>query len=159
MLLQSDIKSWIIDTLKNDADYTQLCVDTVGSTLNFYSSSPMDNEEHFAYPSFEVYSDETMSSYDSSSPFGKIFTIPIAIAIEVDDEPVDVSGTKKWDSTDKVEKLAMYAENILRREANCGINNNYAKLLNSELQISEIGEATRDVQAAMWIQFGLHNNI
>jgi len=160
MLLQKYIKAWVIATLKNDATFTQLCIDTIGSALNFSSSSPMNNNNHFQYPSCEVYSDETMKTYDSNAPYNKVFTIPIAIAIEVEKEPVITDDVNVWESTDKVELIASSAEEILRKEVmGCGINGYYGKLLSSELQISEIGESTQDVQAAMWIQIGLHNNI
>lgn len=158
MILQGDIKKWITDTLKDDTDYEQLCIDTIGEPLNFYRSSPMDrNAEDLPY--LTAYSDMMEADETSQKFFKEEWFIPVSISIEESDDPIDDNEVNTWTSTDKVEKIAYNAIETLKKESRaCGINGEDILLVSYSIYITEIGEAN-DTQAIIQLQFGKVNNI
>lgn len=154
MMTQGIIKKWITDTLKDSVEYQAFCIATIGSALNFYRSAPIDTNKHESIPFLTVYSDEYEEDDVSSGGWGETWIIPVAIAIESSDDYVSDTTVKVWESTDKVELLAIKAKEILKKEANgCGINGQDINVLKTSIAISEIGYAD-DVQASMFIMFG-----
>lgn len=159
MMTQGIIKKWITDTLYNSTEYQAFCTSTIGSTLNFYRSAPIDNNDYEVLPFFTVYSDSYEKDDMNESLWNETWIIPMAIAIMGDDDYITDAGTKLWDSSDKVELLAMKAKEILKKEANgCGINGEDISVLKTDIVISEIGYAD-DIQANMFIVFGKPNSI
>ena len=157
-MTQAVLKKWITDTLKNDSAYQVLCVDTVGVELNFYRSAPV-NEIAESLPFLTVFGDTYDNDDMSSSPWNETWSIPMAIGIQAEEDSVDDAGVKTWESTDKVELIAIAARDILKKEAaGCGIKGESINLLRTEMIITEIGEAD-DVQASMFLTFGKHNGI
>ena len=152
------LKKWITDTLDASVEYQDFCTATIGSTLNFYRSSPVDKVVE-VLPFFTAFSDEYQDDDLSEAAWNETWTIPIAIGIEGDKKSVADGNTTVWDSTDKVELLAIKARDILKKDANgCGISGEAINLLKTNLAISEIGEAD-DVQASMFITFSKLNSI
>ncbi|MDQ1341343.1 MAG: hypothetical protein QG567_2501 [Campylobacterota bacterium] len=159
MITQGIIKKWITDTLKDSAEYQAFCIATIGSALNFYRSAPIDNSKYEALPFLTVYNDDYEKDDLSSSGWGETWIIPIAIAIQSSDDYITDATVKVWESTDKVELLAMKAKEILKKEANgCGIGGEDISVLKTSIAISEIGYSD-DVQASMFIMFGKRDSL
>ncbi len=153
MMTQGIIKKWITDTLKNSAEYQAFCTTTIGSTLSFYRSAPINDNQHEILPFLTTYND-TYEQDDMTQGWNETWVIPVAIAIQSSEDSATDAGVVVWDSTDKVELLAMKAKEILKKEANgCGINGQDINVLKTSIAISEIGYAD-DVQASMFIMFG-----
>jgi len=157
MITMGVIKKWITDILDSNEEYQTFCTVTIGSTLNFYRSSPMDKPAE-TIPFFTAYSNETEKDLSTQEIWNETWDIPIAIAIETEENPVEDGDTKVWESTDKVELLAVKAIEILKREISCGINGTSISILKTFITVSEIGEAD-DVQASMFITFGKSNSL
>lgn len=152
------LKKWITDTLDSSAEYQAFCTATIGTTLNFYRSSPM-NKTVEVLPFLTAYSNESEEDDLTDAPWNETWSIPIAIAITSERKPAEDGNTDVWESTDKVELIAVKAKEILKKEANgCGISGESINLLKTNLAVSEIGEAD-DVQASMFITFGKLNGI
>ena len=158
MITMGIIKKWITDTLYASAEYQQFCTDTIGSTLNFYRSAPIDDNSNEILPLFTAYSQDYEMDDSSQEIWNETWVIPIAIAIVSNEDYVVDSSVKVWESTDKVELLAIKAKEIIKKELSCGINNTSINVLKTEVAISEIGEAD-DVQASMFITFGKPNGL
>jgi len=152
------LKKWITDTLYDSAEYQAFCTETISSTLNFYRSAPVDDNSKEALPFLTVYSDSVDKDYASQQFWRDSFIIPIAIAIVGDDDSITDSNITVWNSSDKVELLALKAEEILLRQLSCGIGGEDIRVLRTQLVVSEIGYAD-DVQANMFITFGKPNSL
>ncbi len=152
------LKKFVTDTLKNSPEYEALCIAKVGTALNYYRSAPTNNVVE-DLPFLTAYSDTFERDDTSQEPWNQTWIIPVAIGIESSSTSADDDGVDVWNSTDKVEELAVEAIEILRKETNgCGVNNENINLLKTEMVISEIGEAD-DVQASIFITFGKLNSI
>jgi len=152
------LKKWITDTLKNDTEFRDFCIATVGKELSYYRSAPI-NEVVETLPFCTVYSDEYEHNARSEDTWNKTWNIPLAIGITSNDESIDDNGVTVWDSTDKVEEIAMRAIDILTKESfSCGVKNEPINLIDTQMMITEIGEAD-DTQASLFITFGKLNGI
>ena len=152
------IKKWITDTLAENTDFEQFCIDEVGKKLNFYRSSPVHKVVE-TLPFMTVYG--TKKDEDKlSSGYSNVITIPIVIGIEeTEDEVVESNGVKVWESTDKVEAIADEICAIISKEQSCGINGDYSyRIISKDIFITSIGEAD-DVEAQMIITFGKLNEV
>lgn len=155
MTTMADIKAWAVQTLKNDAGFTQFCVNTVGSVLNFYSNSPADRVEE-VLPFLTAFSYETAHDFASREDFSRTWSIPFAIGVYGDYNSVDDLGVTIWNAPDTAERLATEAVEVLRREAmSCG---NDIQVLSYRILVTQIGEA-EDVQANLFVIFGQMNTI
>ena len=97
--------------------------------------------------------------------YPKNWNVPCALAINgvgSDDMPVApvTDGTSSvYELTDDAELLALTAVEILRKKAaRCGINGENVILMSARVIVSQIGEAD-DVQANIFLVFGLGNHI
>jgi len=152
------LKKWITDTLYNSAEYQAFCNVTIGSSLNFYRSAPVDDNSNEQLPFLTVYSDSLDKDYAGEQFWRDSFIIPIAIAIIGSDESITDSNITIWDSSDKVELLALKAEEILLKQISCGISGEDIRVLRTQIVVSEVGYSD-DVQANMFITFGKPNSI
>ena len=149
------LKKWITDTLKTSVEYTTLCNDALGSTLNFYRSSPADRPAE-TLPFLTAFSGD--SEDDLTAEYVEEWRIPIAIGIDGEKRSIDDDDVTVWESTDKAELLITTARDILKKASSCGIKNEDVRYVRSNYIVTEIGEAD-DVQASMFITFGKINSI
>jgi hypothetical protein len=160
MITMGILKKWITDTLKNDATYEALCLSTVGAKLGYYRSSPADQIVE-ALPFFTAFTSESSQDFVAMDGYTKTWDVPCALGIDgsYDNAGTDDSGVTIWSGTDKAEILAANAIEILRDTArNCGINGEDVQVLETRIIISEVGEFD-DIQASIFIKFGLHTSI
>lgn len=152
------LKKWITDKLKADTDFTALCVSTLGSELNYYRSSPM-NDTVEQLPFLTAYSDIKHDDRVSGSDIGKIWNIPVVIGILSSEDSITDNDVEVWDSTDKVEIIESAMIEVLSREVRCGVSGNYNIFINDvKTMVTEIGEAD-DIQANVFIEFAENKNI
>ena len=157
-MTQGKLKKWITDTLKNDTEYQALCISVVGEELNYYRSPPM-NKVVEDLPFLATYSNDYEEDDQSQALWNETWEIPIAIAMQSVDKYVMDEDVETWESTDKIEEIAITARDILKRESfGCGIKGESINLIATSLSISEVGEAD-DVQASMFLTFGKLNSI
>lgn len=152
------LKKWATDTLIADPEYTALCVSTVGQALNFYRSTPVNHpvEEK---PFFTAFSDESEGDYTGQTEYPDQWVVPFAIGIVGNDDYVEDGATWAWESSDKVELLAVNAMRILKNKASsCGILTEDIRVLRYNLAVTEVG-AAEDVQANLFITFGKLNTL
>jgi len=164
MISMSVLKGWITDTLSADTAFTAQCVASVGSALNFYRGTPM-NKVVEVVPFFTAYTDESNKDFYNGGDFSRQWNVPCALAIDSQDitempvAPITVGVTTVYELTDKAELLADAAVEVLRLKAmNCGINGENVILLSARIVVSQIGEAD-DVQANIFLVFGLENHV
>lgn len=158
MTTMGTLKKWATDTLKNSVEYQQFCTGLIGTQLNFYRSSPMD-DLHEILPYLTAYSDEYEEDDQAEGIWDTTWVLPIAIAIETEEKPVDDSGVTVWEGTDKAELLAMKAKEILKVQANaCGIKGVDIRFMKAYLVVTEVGEAD-DIQANLFLTLGRASTI
>ena len=152
------IKKWITDTLSNDATFTQVCTDTLGSALNFYRSSPIDRIVE-TLPFLTAYSNMKHDDRVGGGDIGKTWSIPVVIGIASDDDGVTDGNATIWSSSDKVEIIESAMIDSLSKQVSCGISGNYnIRIFDVKTMITEIGEAD-DIQANVFIEFAEYRNI
>ena len=157
MLTMGNIKKWITDILINDTDFADKVNATIGKSLNYYRSSPVD----IAYeqlPYLTVFSGNISNHKFSQRIYNPTYEIAIAIAISGNVDSVDDNNVEVWESTDKVEILATSMYETLNNKIKCGIIGFDVEILSFDLIVTEIGEAY-DVQANVIIQFGQTTSI
>jgi len=164
MITMGILKKWVTDTLSANATYSALCVATVGSALNYYRGTPM-NKVVEALPFFTAFTDESNQDFNSGMEYPKNWSVPCALAItSVDTNAMPIASvtdgsTVVYELTDDAELLAAEAIEILRKQASsCGINGENVILLSARVIVSQIGEAD-DIQANIFLTFGLENHI
>ena len=153
----TDIQGWAATTLKNSASFNQFCIDTIGKTLTFVTSEPVDDREldAVALPFISIWSTVYEENNLSQTPYNKMWTMPISIGIEAVEKPVDINGILVFESTKIAKALAWEAKITLQQKANeCGIDNKDIRLIEVlHLSVTEIGEAD-DIQANLILNFG-----
>lgn len=147
----SDIKAWIISELSQNTEFQQLCITEVGSVLNFYSSTPI-NDDLEVLPSFTVFSETLDNDFSRNAGYSDNFKIPFAIRINPALDPIESGNIFVFSAPDVAEKLAVKARDIVQKNAkDCG---NDLRLLTFSLYVTQIGEAD-DVQAVGKFEFGI----
>ena len=164
MITMGILKKWVNDTLSADATFSALCTATVDSPLNYYRGTPI-NKVVETLPFFTSFTDEANLDFNSGMEYPKNWSVPCALAIKgVDSDEMPVApvtdGTSEvYELTDDAELLALTAVEILRKKAvQCGINGENVILMSARVIVSQIGEAD-DVQANIFLVFGLGNYI
>lgn len=155
---QSDVKKWISDTLKDNTEFADFCTQEIGSALNFYRSSPI-NDIKEEIPYMTVFSDMSKDDNTSEKFFDAEWMIPISMAILDEDDPIDDNGVQVWESVDKIENIAHKAIEILEcRLRDFKIKNEDILIVSKTIYLTETGEA-EDVQANIMLQFGKVNSV
>jgi len=152
------IKKWIANTLKNDELFKNFCIEKIGSELNYYISPPV-NDVVEVLPFMAVYTDSYANDRQSDANWNETWSIPMAIGIETTVEEIVEDGVYVWTGIDDIEEVASKVKELLQKEADSmGIENESINLINTDMVISDIGEAD-DIQASMLLSFGKLNGL
>jgi hypothetical protein len=155
-----DLEGWAIETLKNSTEFNVFVENILGKSLNYYSSIPLDeNMQEETLPSLATYFTDEIA--DKTDEYVQTWILPLAIRIEPNLEPDLTNGIKRWKSMKNLKSIAIKAIQILQEDVEqCGINGNgNINIIDGELVMSEIGEATEDIQASISLAFRKLNQI
>jgi len=155
-----DLEGWAVETLKNSTEFNSFAENILGESLNYYSSIPLDEDiKEESLPSLATYFTDEIA--DKDNEYIQTWVLPIAIRIQPSLEPELTNGIKRWKSMKNLKSIAIKAIQILQEDAEqCGINGNGdMDIIDGELVMSEIGEATEDIQASISLAFRKLNQI
>ena len=148
-----DIEGWAFDTLRNNAEFNAFFNTQFGEDLNYFSSTPVDNEYPESLPCVTTYF--TDDSGDISAEYDQMAVLPFTIRVKPDVIPEEVAvNAKQWVSNKKLRSVAIKAINtLIQRAYDLGIGGCQYQYMTHEIAISSIGEATEDIQASVVIAF------
>ena len=144
----ASIQSFIATQLVNNAEFTTLCVDTIGSKLNFYTDSSILRADE-VMPFLVVHKFNKAYEIDKEPEW----IVQMLIGIESEEKYIESGGIRYYQSTSSVETIADKAIEIIKCDlAAVGVEGNKKLFIqNYNVLITEIGEAD-DIQAIVTIR-------
>lgn len=157
-----DIEGWAFSTLKDSTTFNAFFTSTIGGTLNYYSSTPVDgaveDDDVETLPALTTYFTDDIG--DIASEWNQVTILPITIRVEPTTTPETVGSGKAWTSPKKLRSVAIKALNTLLQNAyDLGIGGCQYQYKTHEIMITSIGEQSQDIQASIVIAFEKLNTI
>jgi hypothetical protein len=145
----SEIQKFLVTEVKNNVDFDTLCNDLLGESLNYYRGSDLKGyAEKLPYMTSYKFNVQSNENQDDT------WIVQYIIGISSDVEPITDNGIVSYNITDKVEKLASSALTIIKDGLRSGglLGNCNIRIAGANMIITEVGEATDDVQAIVTLR-------
>lgn len=148
MIRLSDLQILVARTLKDSAEYTTLCVDTVGSALTYYTDSSIKRADEVI--PYAIVHKINKSEADQEQDE---WLLQLIIGIHAEEKSIEDDGIWVYPSTNHLETLADKAVELVNCELGTfGVSGEMnIRIFGYNILITEIGEA-EDVQAIVTLR-------